>query len=1182
MTDIAFPAHLQLRFDNTNDGFPAAERAARESAENIRRAFTTNMADVRKTISEALSIPRGAGGGLDLGIPQLREAVAATEARAIAAREVAQALRTVAAEEKNYSQSMRQTIIAAGAAAKAEEAELTQLRAKVVVEEQLQAVLARTASATDRVQQTQRSGTTTFGAATNSTRALGFATIQANQQLQDIVISLQGGQRASTVFAQQLPQLAFVLSGVTGEAGSLAAKVGGLARFFAGGWGTAIILATSILTPFIAKMFESGDASKEAAKAVEKHKNAIEQLIEAQGRALQSSRDLYIQDQASLETERQKAAATVKATIALLEQAKTVARLSQLNAGEGGSAGDVLQQQADANAAKGRVLEIDTQLSKARSDLQQLETARRQGDIKYLSDAVTDRSTPDGKVRARYGRLISDAQKEGVRTGDTNRAAQEIARLNAARDAELERIRDTEKALKRSRTSGGGGDNVTASQLAKTIRDAIPGAVVTSGLRSRAEQEVLYKRYLNGTGNIAAKPGTSDHEFNRAIDIRKTAGVTLDSVRNALTQRGIEIKQIIDEGNVIHVAAGKGKIALQGFNEASRDAERAQKELLRTLEQTVGQFDGARDAADEYAKALENIATLSAANKISSGQALDYTIAAGRRLSDVSTRASNDNAAKFYGDQGIDPAADFKKIVDNAAETYSTTVFRAAKGTQEFADQLARSTSDIANTFTALFGGKVGNTVGALAAFASGQSFLPQGVNRDDLGKSINFLFKKKDSDKFGKDLAGGFENALKGSAIGSIIGNALGGADGARTGAAIGGVLGGASSLADALSKAGNSGIGKAASAASPYVAAVVAGFEIGTAIGGLLKPKARASATITSASQKIYSVGNNDTSVQNVKGTVDTVQATLSKIIEALGGVEGAFNVSIGQYKDYFRVSSTGANAGNKNLPSGTIYDGKDANEAIRIAIRDAINDGAVQGIRDGAQRLLSTGLDLERQVNKALKFQSVFDQLDQIKNPVAFAVKGIDKEFKNLKAIFEEAGASAADYASLEELYSIKRKDAVKQATEAEASAYKALLDQLTTGDNGRSLRDRSAAARAVYDPLAADLAAGKTVDASAYTDAARTLLDIQRQLYGSSSEFFGLQDEVTKTLRDQISSIDAKSKAAEASAPVVSAIETQTTTLVNALSAVNDNIGRLLFSPGGGSGGGGFAYGNIANF
>lgn len=47
---------------------------------------------------------------------------------------------------------------------------------------------------------------------------------------------------------------------------------------------------------------------------------------------------------------------------------------------------------------------------------------------------------------------------------------------------------------------------------------------ITSAYRSRAEQERLYAAYLAGTGNLAARPGTSNHEFGQAIDFRGTPG----------------------------------------------------------------------------------------------------------------------------------------------------------------------------------------------------------------------------------------------------------------------------------------------------------------------------------------------------------------------------------------------------------------------------------------------------------------------------------------------------------------------------------------------------------------------------------------------------------------------------------------------------------------------------------
>ena len=43
---------------------------------------------------------------------------------------------------------------------------------------------------------------------------------------------------------------------------------------------------------------------------------------------------------------------------------------------------------------------------------------------------------------------------------------------------------------------------------------------VNSSFRTREQQEKLYALYLAGKGNLAAKPGTSKHEFGLAIDAR--------------------------------------------------------------------------------------------------------------------------------------------------------------------------------------------------------------------------------------------------------------------------------------------------------------------------------------------------------------------------------------------------------------------------------------------------------------------------------------------------------------------------------------------------------------------------------------------------------------------------------------------------------------------------------------
>lgn len=73
--------------------------------------------------------------------------------------------------------------------------------------------------------------------------------------------------------------------------------------------------------------------------------------------------------------------------------------------------------------------------------------------------------------------------------------------------------------------------NVT-SMVAAAKRDGVD-LRINSSFRSRAQQERLYAAYKNGTGNLAAKPGTSNHESGLAIDFANTPGAYAWLKKNA-------------------------------------------------------------------------------------------------------------------------------------------------------------------------------------------------------------------------------------------------------------------------------------------------------------------------------------------------------------------------------------------------------------------------------------------------------------------------------------------------------------------------------------------------------------------------------------------------------------------------------------------------------------------------
>lgn len=61
-----------------------------------------------------------------------------------------------------------------------------------------------------------------------------------------------------------------------------------------------------------------------------------------------------------------------------------------------------------------------------------------------------------------------------------------------------------------------------AAKSYQRMRDAgMPSGGIASAGRTYAEQAELYRRWKNGTGNLAARPGTSLHESGLALDVTR-------------------------------------------------------------------------------------------------------------------------------------------------------------------------------------------------------------------------------------------------------------------------------------------------------------------------------------------------------------------------------------------------------------------------------------------------------------------------------------------------------------------------------------------------------------------------------------------------------------------------------------------------------------------------------------
>ena len=301
-----------------------------------------------------------------------------------------------------------------------------------------------------------------------------------------------------------------------------------------------------------------------------------------------------------------------------------------------------------------------------------------------------------------------------------------------------------------------------------------------------------------------------------------------------------------------------------------------------------------------------------------------------------------------------------------------------------------------------------------------------------DLTKDLKAIFDdlpKNMQDTFSGFL-GSLPTVLANARIGQMVGGGTGGAIGGGIGGALGKKFGGAA-LEGIGKKIAGDAFGKALGGMAGPLGAIAGGL-VGGLIGGLLKKTKTGSITlnqIAGGAMERTLTGNSAQLKDIANNMANGLLKGLGNIAEQLGGALGGnVKVSLGMRNKDYVVDPTGAGrtkgAGVKNF-------GTDQAAAVAYITQLAIQQGIVTGISAGAQTLIRAGNDLNEQVQKALKFDQVFKDLVRETDPLRSSLDELSTEMEKLKVIFGEAGASAADYAKLEELYAIKQAKAIFEA-------------------------------------------------------------------------------------------------------------------------------------------------------
>lgn len=480
-----------------------------------------------------------------------------------------------------------------------------------------------------------------------STKRTGSAFASAAPQIQDLFVQISMGSNPVNALVVQGGQLAGQLQYAEGRAGSFA-------RMLMGPWGVGFQVALLVMGPLVSKLWEQSEAEEAAKKAAEEHRKAMLDLADAQGTALRTAERKQAIDVANIKIALDAAIATRQQTQALLEQAVAQERIDRQRASAPGQRGE--NASLSAAVTSNRAAGLEALLTRNQGDLDRLQKGFDLGVARLVGMKIDARSTPTGIVNAQYERARADAMEKYA--GNPDLLATRLRRLNDTRDAELKKVQDTEAAQRKLNTTRDA-DAVSATTLAKVLRDALPGVRITA------------------TTNGKHVPG-SDHYKNRAVDFVPAGGMgsmTKDDIRQLLAARGIKIRtnangveQLFGPGDKghsdhFHVAVEGGKLALDNYNASAklnavaiREAAAAHKELEGDLEGLVRLLDPARAAGDAYAQTLLTIAKAEQAGMLTQGEALGYRLTAAQQERDRRGKELVQASTAMFG--GEDPLKD--------------------------------------------------------------------------------------------------------------------------------------------------------------------------------------------------------------------------------------------------------------------------------------------------------------------------------------------------------------------------------------------------------------------------------------------------------------------------------------------------------------------------------------------
>lgn len=880
---------------------------------------------------------------------------------------------------------------------------------------------------------------------------------QLGFQIGDFTTQISSGTSFAQAFAQQIGQTGQAIQLMGGGTSKLGA-------FLGGPWGIAVTVALTALAPLVTKLFQSGEAAGDAARAQRSFTEV-----------LNDSTSSWREVTAAAEDYANKAEKARKSTISLV-QSEALAIAGRLNSAI------AIRQETAALLEKAAAFRLSPELLQsgpgalgAADRLVGEIQARMAGNQAAINGLVRDQN----ESRIKVADAIAGVARSPVKAGFDvlrERARDTIKDIDALSKRLIELDRQQEAAEKRgqernrsTRDKSSGFAPVTGSEVARLLH-----APITSGTRS-AERN----REIGGAAN-------SYHLTGQAIDIPLTVNghpLTKAGIRSALEAAGVGIKELLGPGDRghsdhFHVAFDKKRA---GPDEIGRDQAKARSDEQRSYDASVkaGQHyvDQLKREGEEIGLTAQQLRILQHVREVGA------LPTAGLKRQAEEAFALNqikDGALSAAEAIGGSLANAFRDASDGALDFIQKGIGDELERQGNAAQSLSDQISTIAQVMSSLGGAgrAIGGVIGGINSGDLGRIPGPAGallgllgnvkVGETDNGAIVRLGDRIQEIFKGDGPFAKTMRSVLEGTGLGLAAGSTILGGKNSGVGSSIGGALGdvlGKKVLTKGLESI-TKGLGQFA---GPLGA--IAGGVLGGLVGGLFKKTKTGSATVGSVNgqgEVTGTGGNSQSRTGAARGLAGSGLDALDRIIAQLGGEYGSFSASIGVRDKKFVVDPTGAG---RTKGSGTQkYSSEE--EATKALLADIIADGAVKGVSAAVQKALTSSPDIEKALKEALKVQDVEQ-----------AIGGIGAE---LQKAFTDFGRQAAerlrigtqygfDLVKIEERNAKDRLKLSEQLLDQQVGSLKRLVAELTGGslfegsavDKRQAILGRIAGAKAETD-------------------------------------------------------------------------------------------------------------------